>query len=106
VNKKVRKLAMKMALSSRLADEGLMVVNTIDMPEIKTKNFVEVVQSLGLKKALIVLDKEDNNLSLSARNIPGITVCTPDKLNVYEVLRHPQLVMFQTAADQVQERLK
>ncbi len=106
VNKKVRKLAMRMALSSRVADSALMVVRSIDVPEIKTKNFVAIAEKLGLKKALIVLEKEDNNLSLSARNIPGITVMTQDKLNVYEVLRHPQLVMLESAAKGVEDRLK
>ena len=106
VNKKVRKLAMKMALSSRLAEDNLMVVKGIDLPEIKTKNFVAIVEKLGLKKALIVTGNIDNNLALSARNIPGITVMTQDKLNVYDVLNHQQLVMFEEAANVVAERLK
>jgi len=106
VNKKVRKLAMKMALSSRLAEENLMVVKGIDLPEVKTKNFVAIVEKLGLKKALIVTGEADNNLALSARNIPGITVMTQDKLNVYDVLNHHQLVMFEEAANVVAERLK
>ncbi|MGE4299761.1 MAG: 50S ribosomal protein L4 [Desulfovibrionaceae bacterium] len=106
VNKKVRKLAMKMALSSRLAEDNLMVVKGIDLPEIKTKHFVAIVEKLGLKKALIVTGNVDNNLALSARNIPGITVMTQDKLNVYDVLNHQQLVMFEDAANVVAERLK
>jgi large subunit ribosomal protein L4 len=105
VNKKVRKLALKMALSSRLAEDNLMVVNDFDLPEIKTRLFNEVATSLGLKKALIVLGKENNNLSLAARNIQGITVMTQDKLNVYDVLKHEQLILVETAAQSVQERL-
>lgn len=106
VNKKVRKLAMCMALSSRLSEEKLTVLNTIDLPEIKTKGFVEVVKSLGLEKALIVVKEADKNLVLSARNIPGIKVLEAEKLNVYDVLRYPELVMFEGAAKDVQERLK
>mgnify|MGYP001417912870 CR=1 FL=1 len=106
VNKKVRQLAMKMALSSRLAEEDLLILRGIDMPEIKTKRFKTVADELGLKKALIVLDKDDNNLALSARNIPGLTVTTQDRLNVREVLAHPQLVLFEAAAVAMQERLK
>ena len=107
VNRKVRRLAMRMALSSRLAEEGgLLVVRSIDLPEIKTKRFQEVASDLGLKKALIVLDKENNNLSLSARNIPGLTVMTQDKVSVRDVLAHPQLVLMEGAAKAVQERLK
>ncbi|THB67168.1 MAG: 50S ribosomal protein L4 [Desulfovibrio sp.] len=107
VNKKVRSLAMRMALSARLAEEGgLMVVRSIDMPEIKTKLFSQVAKNLGLKKALIVLEEEDNNLSLSARNIPGLKVLTQDRLNVRDILTHPQLVLIEGAAKAVSERLK
>lgn len=106
VNKKVRKLAMKMALSSRLSEDKLMVVKSIDLPEIKTKAMAQVKQDLGLGKALIVVKEADKNLALSARNIPGIKVVEADKLNVYDVLLHPELVMLEGAAVDVQERLK
>lgn len=106
VNKKVRKLAMKMALSSRMSEDKLMVVKAIDMPEIKTKAFADVKISLGLQKALIVVKEADKNLALSARNIPGIKVVEADKLNVYDVLLYPELVMLEGAAVDVQERLK
>lgn len=107
VNKKVRRLALRMALSSRVLEEGgMLVVRTIDIPEIKTKRFIEIAKVLGLKKALIVLPKEDNNLALSARNIPGIKVLLHDQLNVYDVLRYPQLVLLEDAAKAVEERLK
>lgn len=107
VNKKVRKLAMRMALSSRASGEAsFLVLDKIELPEIKTKLFAQVAIGLGLKKALIVVDKEDNNLSLSARNVPGITVLPMDRLSVYEVLRHPQLVMLKEAATGLEERLK
>lgn len=106
VNKKVRRLAMKMALSSRLSENKLMVVNAIDMPEVKTKAFADVKKTLGLEKALIVVKEADKNLALSARNIPGIKVIEADKLNVYDVLLYPELVMFEGAAADVQERLK
>ncbi|MBG0777221.1 MAG: 50S ribosomal protein L4 [Desulfovibrionaceae bacterium] len=106
VNKKVRQLAMKMALSSRLATENLVVVDKFELPEIKTKLMTRVCDDLGLKKALIVVGKEDNNLSLSARNIPGVTVMTQERLNVYDVLRHQQLVLDEAAATTVQDRLK
>ena len=97
VNSKVRALALKMALSSRLAGESLMVVKGIDLPEAKTKLFAKVAGDLGLKKALIVTPEENNTLSLSARNIPGITLTTPEQLSVYEVLKHKQLVLLEGA---------
>jgi len=106
VNKKVRKLALKMALSSRMLDASLTVVDHIRLEAVKTKDFALVAKTLGLTKALIVLPEDDNVLSLSARNIPGIKVLRQDLLNVYDVLRYPQLVLFQDAARAVEERLK
>jgi len=106
VNKKVRALALKMALSSKLAANDLMVLNGIVMDEIKTKKFAAVAKTLGLQKALIVLNEVDNTLTLSARNVPDIKVLMADQLNVYDVLKYPQLVMLQSAVESVQERLK
>lgn len=106
VNRKVRRLALKMALSSRLLEDNLVVLKGIDLPEIKTKRFAEVAKALGLEKALIVYNEADNNLLLSARNLPGIKLLPADKLNAYDVLLYPKLVMLESAAVSVQERLK
>ncbi|MCM0753731.1 50S ribosomal protein L4 [Desulfovibrio aminophilus] len=106
VNKKIRSLALRMALTSRLSGDNLMVVNAIDLPEVKTKGFIQVAKSLGLEKALIVSKDPANTLVLSARNIPGIKVLEADKLNVYDVLYYPKLVLLESAAREVQERLK
>jgi large subunit ribosomal protein L4 len=105
VNRKVRQLALRMALSAKLGDASLVVVDTLAVPEVKTKHMVKVTADFGLKKALIVLPASDNNLELSARNIPGIKVVREDMLNVYDVLRHDHLVMVKDAALKVQERL-
>ena len=83
-----------------------MVVKGIDLPEAKTKLFAKVAGDLGLKKALIVTPEENNTLSLSARNIPGITLTTPEQLSVYEVLKHKQLVLLEGALDSVQNRFQ
>ncbi|HWR04400.1 MAG TPA: 50S ribosomal protein L4 [Humidesulfovibrio sp.] len=106
VNRKVRRLALKMALTSRLLEDNLLVLKGIDLPEIKTKRFAEVAKALGLEKALIVFKEADNNLLLSARNLPGIKLLPADKLNAYDVLLYPKLVMLESAAVSVQERLK
>lgn len=106
VNRKVRRLALKMALTSRLLEDNLLVLKGIDMPEIKTKRFAEVAKTLGLEKALIVFNEADKNLLLSARNLPGIKLLPADKLNAYDVLLYPKLVMLESAAVSVQERLK
>ena len=106
VNKKVRALALRMALSARLADESLMVVNTFDLPEVKTKHFVKIADALGLKKALLIMPEINETVALSARNIPGITIMTPAQLSVYEILKHPQLIMLEGAVAPVEARLK
>ncbi len=106
VNKKIRKLALRMALSARLASEGLMVVKGIELAEAKTKLFVGVAEKLGLTKALIIAPEEDRNLVLSSRNIQGIDLTTPDRLSVYEILRHNQVVLLEGAVEPVATRLK
>lgn len=105
VNKKVRRLALKMALSSRLAGDKIMVVKDIELPEAKTRHFAKVKGDLGLGKALVVVPAEAHALMLSARNIPGVTVLAPEQLNVYDVLNHKQLVLLEGVVEPVTERL-
>ncbi|WP_165174875.1 50S ribosomal protein L4 [Desulfovibrio sp. ZJ369] len=104
VNSKVRSLALKMALSSRLAGDSLLVVKAIELPEAKTRHFARVAGALGLDKALIVAPEENSVLIRSARNIPGLTLTTPDRLSVLEILKHKQLVLLEEAVAPVQAR--
>ncbi|MDL2209292.1 50S ribosomal protein L4 [Desulfovibrio sp. OttesenSCG-928-O18] len=106
VNKKVRALALKMALSSRQFDQKLMVVKAIELPEAKTKHFVSVAKALELGKTLVVIPARDEALERSTRNIPGITVTTPEQLNVYTILVHPQIVLLEGAVEPIVARLK
>ena len=105
VNRKVRQLALRMALSAKVEEDQLVLVDGFHLPEIKTKHMIKIVSDFGWKKALIVLTDSDNNLELSARNIPGIKVVRQDMLNVYDVLLHEHVVMLQGTALKVQERL-
>ena len=104
VNAKVRALAMKMALSSRLAGNALMVVKAIELPEAKTRHFAKIAGVLGLEKALIVSGGVEETLARCTRNIPGISLTTAEKLNVYDILNHKQLVLLQDAVAPVQAR--
>ena len=104
VNSKVRALALKMALSSRLAAEDLLVVRGISLPEAKTRHFAKVAGDLGLTKALIVASAENESLVRSSRNIPGLTMTTVERLSVLEILRHKQLVLLEDAVGPVQAR--
>ena len=105
MNRKVRQLALRMALSAKLGEEQLVLLDAIALPEVKTKLMAKVVADFSWKKALIVLPESDNNLELSARNLPGIKVVRQDMLNVYDVLLHDHVVMMKDAALKVQERL-
>ena len=106
VNKKVRKLALRMALSSKLAGESLMVVKNIELEEPKTKLFAGVADKLGLKKALIIAPEITRNVALAARNLPGFSLATPEQLSVYEILKHPHVVLLEGAVEPVETRLK
>lgn len=105
VNRKVWRLALRMALSARLASDNLLVVKDITLPEVKTKHFAKVKADLGLRKSLIVAPKEAEAVFLAARNIPGVTVITPEQLNVYDILNHGQLVLMESVVEPVTERL-
>ncbi len=105
LNKKVRRLALKMALSTKYAQDKLQIVDKIELNQIRTKDFVNIKNNLGLKKPLIVTAEKSNTLELSARNIPGVEVITHDSINVYEVLKHQELVIDKQAVEKLQERL-
>ena len=104
VNSKVRSLAMRMALSSRVAGNNLLVVKGINLPDGKTKNFTKVAKTLGLTQALVVAPEMTENLDRSSRNLPNVTLTTPDRLSVYEILKNKQLVLLQDAIAPVEAR--
>lgn len=105
VNKKVRRLALRMALSARLFDQKLMVLKGLELADAKTKLFAGVAATLGLKKALVILPEADEKLMRASRNIKGITLCTPEGLNVYDIINHPQLIILEGAVEGVTKRL-
>lgn len=105
VNKKIRRLALRMAVSSRLAAQRLIVVKDITLPEVKTKHFAKVQKALGLDRALLVAPAEATNLLLSARNLSGLTVLAPERLNAYEILRHRSLVLLESVLSPLALRL-
>ncbi len=104
VNSKIRALALKMALSSRLAANDLMVVNRMEIAEPKTKLFAAIAKDLDLNRALIVLPQNDEMLIRASNNIPGLSMTTPDQLNVLQVLKHKQLVLLQGSVELIEAR--
>lgn len=104
VNRKIRALALKMALSSRLYNNNLMVVDKLELEKPRTKLFAEVARILELEGALIVLPEENEMLARAAANYPGVTLMTQDQLNVWSVLRHKKLVLLQAALPRIESR--
>jgi large subunit ribosomal protein L4 len=104
--KKVRRLAIKSALSSKVLDENILVLESLTFDAPKTKEFVKVLKGLQVdKKALVVTAELDENVALSARNIPGVTVVTANGINVLDVLNHEKLIMTKAAVEKVEEVL-
>jgi large subunit ribosomal protein L4 len=103
--KKVRQLALKMALSSKLQDKALVVLDRFELGEIKTKAFVNVVKALNLKSALIITEAPNENLERSSRNVPAVKVLRSEGLNVYDVLKYDTLVLLQPAIKSIEGRL-
>ena len=106
VPKKVKKLALKMALSSKLNDKELVVLDRFDLAEIKTKAFVGVMENLKLKSALIVTDGQNENLELSSRNVKDIKVLRSEGLNVYDILKYRTLVLVEPVIKNIEGRLQ
>jgi large subunit ribosomal protein L4 len=105
--KKVRKAALRSALSLRLAEGDVTVVDSFSVADYKTREVVSVLDtlSLGGTGVLIVIDDADEKLQRSARNIPGVTVLLVAGLNVYDVLRHKKLLLTQASVAAIESRL-
>jgi large subunit ribosomal protein L4 len=103
--KKVRRLALRSALSTKVQNGQLVVLDKLTVDAPKTKTIVSMLQALGVEKALIVTDGVDQNVVLSARNIPGVTVVDTSSANVYEVLKHKSLILTKDAVAKFEEVL-
>jgi large subunit ribosomal protein L4 len=105
--KKMRRAALCSALSLRQQEGALVLIESIELPEFKTRRVVEMLEGLGLagESVLIVTAEADAHLERSSRNLPGVSVLRAEGLNVYDVLRHSRMLMTQAALAAVQERL-
>ncbi len=104
VNKKVRRLAMKSALSDKVATEEITVLDSLALKEIKTKEIVKVLEALGnAKKTLIVLPEKDDVIYKSARNIPGVKVTLVNTLNVYDIINCNKMIVLKDAVAKIEE---
>jgi large subunit ribosomal protein L4 len=104
--KKVRRLAIKSALSSKVLGENILVLESLSFDAPKTKEFAAVLKNLSVgKKALVVTDGSNPNVALSARNIPGITVVEANGINVLDVVSHDKLIVTKAAVEKIEEVL-
>ncbi|MDY6851702.1 MAG: uL4 family ribosomal protein, partial [Thermodesulfobacteriota bacterium] len=97
--------ALKVILTAKLQDSELLVLDALDMPEIKTKRFVQAMNGLGLKNALIVTAEADEELEKSSRNVPGFKILRAAGLNVYDIVKYERLVLLQPSLAKIEERL-
>jgi large subunit ribosomal protein L4 len=105
VPKKVRRGALRSALTSRFADCNMKILDKLDLEKINTKSFQGIVNVLKLTKPLFIIDKKDEVIERSARNIPFVKVLRTEGLNVYDVIRHDQLIFTLDALRKVEEVL-
>ena len=104
INKKVKRLAMKSALSSKVVDNEMVVIENLAMDSYKTKTIVNLLKAVGAeKKALIVTAENDKIVAKSAANIPGVKTATPGTLNVYDILKAKYLVIDKEALAVIEE---
>ena len=105
VPKKVKKAALRMALSDKVQCEQLFVIDDFSLPEIKTQPFVEAMDQFDIRKALIVTNAKSENLEKSSRNVPKVKVMRYEGLNVYDILKYDTLFLERMAVDSLQEAL-
>jgi large subunit ribosomal protein L4 len=104
--KKVRMAALRSALSLRLQEGKLLLLDAFASTEIKTKAFVKAMEGLGIKSAVLVTDGENLNLERSARNVPWVKILRHNGLNVYDILKYEHLIILKPAIEKIQERLE
>ena len=103
MNKKERRLALKSALTSRVNENKLIVLDSFNMDEIKTKKFQAVMNNLKVSKALVVMAEKNDNIVLSARNIPAVKRALTNTINVYDILKYDTVVVTKDAVNAIQE---
>ena len=103
MNKKEKNLALKSVLTSKVAEDKLIVLYSISFDEIKTKKMVAVLNNLKADKALVVLNDNDKNVILSAKNIPDVKTALTNTINVYDILKYDKLIVTKDAVATIEE---
>ncbi|TSK03946.1 MAG: 50S ribosomal protein L4 [Geobacter sp.] len=106
MNKKARKAALRSALSMLYKKEAITVLNNFELPAIKTKAFVEVLNAFNLDKTLVITDTANLTLELSARNVKNVKVLGPDGLNIFDIMKYQSVVFTEAAVRRVEGALQ
>jgi large subunit ribosomal protein L4 len=103
LNKKEKRAALKSALTSRVQANKLIVIDELKFDEIKTKNFKAVIDNLNLTKAYVVLNENDKNVIMSARNLPNVQTALTNTINVYDVMKGGTVILTKDAVKTIEE---
>ncbi len=105
IPKKVKRLALKMALSQKVLDDEFRVIDQFKLDSIKTKGFVEILDRFELGKTLVVLPESDEIIEKSARNIPNVKVLRSEGINVYDLLNYHAVILSRECVSRIEEAL-
>ena len=103
LNKKVKRLALKSALTTKVNDGKFVVVDEINLPEMKTKEMVKVLNNLNVNKSLVVLEDANEKAVVAARNIPTVMTASVSTINVYDILKYDSVVVTKAAVEKIEE---
>ena len=103
LNKKEKRVALKSALSSRVSENKLVVVDELKFDEVKTKEFAKVLKNLNVEKALVVINDNDEKVVMSARNIPTVKTASTSTINVFDILKYNTVVVTKDAVKTIEE---
>ena len=103
MNKKEKRIALLSALSSKVSENKIVVLDSFNLDEVKTKKFAEVMNNIKVSNALFVIEGENKNVVLSGRNIPTVKVSATNEINTYDVLKYNTLVVTKAAVEKLEE---
>ena len=103
LNKKERRLALKSVLTAKVQENKFIVLDELKLDEIKTKKFQAVLNNLNVNKAMVVLNDNDKNVVMSAKNIPNVITAQTNTINVYDILKYNTMIVTKAAVETIQE---
>ena len=103
LNRKVKRLALKSALTTKVQENNIIVLDSLNFDEVKTKNMAKVLENIKVEKALVVLAERNSNVQLSTRNIPNVKSALVNTINTYDLLKYQTLVITKDAVEKIEE---